>query len=101
MENTLRLIIRDRVLLLLLLPGLIYFIVFKFAPMYGVIVAFQDYSIFKGFFDSKWVGLKHFIIFFQGPDAWKLIRNTLLINVYQLAFAFPWRIVHSEVGLYF
>lgn len=73
----------------MLLPGIVYFLVFKYAPMYGVVIAFQRYNLYKGIFHSEWVGLKYFIEFFQGPDAWRLIRNTLLLNVYQLLFAFP------------
>ncbi|WP_342779110.1 ABC transporter permease [Paenibacillus hemerocallicola] len=89
MKQTLRLIKRDRLLLFMLLPGILYFLVFKYAPMYGVVIAFQRYNLYKGIFHSEWVGLKYFIEFFQGPDAWRLIRNTLLLNVYQLLFAFP------------
>ncbi|RKN70063.1 sugar ABC transporter permease [Paenibacillus ginsengarvi] len=89
LKQTLRLIKRDRLLLFMLLPGILYFLVFKYAPMYGVVIAFQRYNLYKGIFHSEWVGLKYFIEFFQGPDAWRLIRNTLLLNVYQLLFAFP------------
>lgn len=89
MNRTIQLIKRDRVLLLLLTPGLIYFLLFKYLPMYGIVIAFQDYSIFRGFFDSEWVGVKHFVQFFQSDNAWILIRNTLLINIYQIVFAFP------------
>ncbi|MBD2865328.1 ABC transporter permease [Paenibacillus oceani] len=73
----------------MLLPGILYFLVFKYAPMYGVVIAFQKYNLYKGIFQSEWVGFKYFIEFFQGPDMWRLIRNTLLINIYQLLFAFP------------
>ncbi len=89
MKQTLRLIKRDRLLLFMLLPGILYFLIFKYAPMYGVLIAFQRYNLYKGIFHSEWVGFKYFIEFFQGPDMWRLIRNTLLINVYQLLFAFP------------
>lgn len=89
LKQTFRLIKRDRLLLLMLLPGILYFLVFKYAPMYGVVIAFQKYNLYKGIFQSEWVGFKYFIEFFQGPDMWRLIRNTLLINIYQLLFAFP------------
>jgi putative aldouronate transport system permease protein len=85
---------KEKLLYLMLIPGLLYYLVFKYLPMYGILVAFQDFSIFKGFSGSPWVGLKHFIHFFvETPDSWKLIRNTLMINVYELAFAFPAPIV--------
>ncbi|WNR46976.1 ABC transporter permease subunit [Paenibacillus roseipurpureus] len=77
----------------MLLPGLVYYILFKYLPMYGIVIAFEKYSVFKGITGSRWVGLKHFQDFFQGPDAWKLIRNTLVLNLYDLAFAFPAPIV--------
>jgi putative aldouronate transport system permease protein len=82
-------IIRDRYLLLMLIPGLIYFLIFKYMPMYGILIAFKKYSIFKGIAGSPWVGFRYFIEFFQGPDAFKLIKNTLLISCYRLFFGFP------------
>nr|WP_307564180.1 ABC transporter permease subunit [Paenibacillus sp. V4I7] len=81
---------KHRALYLLMLPGILYYIIFKYVPMYGVIIAFQDYSIGKGILGSKFVGLKHFIEFFYvNPDSWKLIRNTVMLNVYDLLFHFP------------
>ncbi|MDR6555091.1 ABC transporter permease subunit [Paenibacillus qinlingensis] len=81
---------KHRALYLLMLPGILYYIIFKYVPMYGIIIAFQDYSIGKGILGSKFVGLKHFIEFFYvNPDSWKLIRNTVMLNVYDLLFGFP------------
>jgi putative aldouronate transport system permease protein len=58
--------------------------------MYGIIIAFQDFSIGRGIMNSKFVGLKHFIEFFYvTPDSWKLIRNTIMLNLYDLIFHFP------------
>ncbi len=74
------------------LPLLIY-ILFKYVPIFGIVIAFQEYDIFSGFLHSKWVGLRHFESFINGPYFWRLMRNTLLINVYQLAFSFPAPIV--------
>jgi putative aldouronate transport system permease protein len=82
-------IMRDRYLLLMLIPGLVYFLIFKYVPMYGILIAFKNYSIFKGIADSPWVGFRYFIEFFQGPDAFRLIKNTLLISCYRLFFGFP------------
>lgn len=85
---------KHKALYLLMLPGILYYLIFKYMPMYGVIIAFQDYSIGRGIMDSKFVGLKHFIEFFYvTPDAWKLIRNTVMLNVYDLLFHFPAPIV--------
>lgn len=85
----------SKVYLLLLLPGIIYFIVFKYIPMYGLIIAFKDYNLYKGAASSPWVGMKHFIDFFSTPDFYKLIRNTLLLRVYDLIFHFPVPIIFA------
>lgn len=79
---------RDRVLYLLLLIPLTVLILFSYIPMYGVQIAFRDYNILKGIWDSPWVGLKHFIQFFKNPVFWTLIRNTLVLSFYSLS-TFP------------
>ncbi|MCY9591104.1 sugar ABC transporter permease [Paenibacillus chitinolyticus] len=85
---------KHKALYLLMLPGILYYIIFKYVPMYGIIIAFQDFSIGRGILESKFVGLKHFIEFFYvTPDSWKLIRNTVMLNVYDLLFHFPAPIV--------
>ncbi len=71
------------------IPILVYYIIFHYLPMFGIVVAFQDYRAAKGIFGSKFVGLKHFISFFNSDYAWRLIRNTLLLNFYNLLFGFP------------
>ncbi|MFC7681063.1 ABC transporter permease [Paenibacillus sp. GCM10028914] len=71
-------------LYLLGLPGMIYFLVFKYAPMYGILIAFQDYSPIVGFWDSEWVGFKHFADLFQDPDFWMILRNALAISLLSL-----------------
>lgn len=80
---------KDRWLYLLLLPGLLYFLVFKYLPMWGVLIAFQNYSPFLGFWNSPWVGLGHFQTFFTNPDFFRLLRNTFILAVYDLVFFFP------------
>ena len=81
---------KHKVLYLLMLPGILYYLIFRYAPMYGIIIAFQDYSVGRGILGSKFIGLKHFIeFFFVTPDAWKLIRNTIMLNVYDILFHFP------------
>lgn len=79
-------------LYLLLLPALIYVAVFSYGPMYGIIIAFKDYKVKRGYLGSEWVGLEHFIRFLTYPDFWKLIRNTLGISLYSLA-TFPCAII--------
>jgi putative aldouronate transport system permease protein len=78
---------------LLVIPPVLYFIIFKYIPMYGAIIAFKDYSIVKGIWGSPWAGMKHFRLFFDNPMAWTLIKNTLLISLYQLAVCFPLPII--------
>ena len=79
-------------LYLLLLPALIYLAVFNYGPMYGIIIAFKDYKVKKGYLGSDWVGLKHFIRFVTYPDFWKMIKNTLGITLYNLA-TFPCAVI--------
>lgn len=88
-------ILKDRYLLLLFLPCLIYYILFKYVPMWGVLISFKDFKPFIGFWGSEWVGLKHYIDFFNNPDAWRIIRNTLLLGVYTLLWCFPLPIVFA------
>lgn len=76
-------------LYLLLAPGLLYFLIFKYLPMWGVVIAFQDYSPFKGILGSDWVGFKHFVTLFQYDKFWQIFRNTILISLYNLIFFFP------------
>ncbi len=77
------------VVYLMALPVLVYFILFNYVPMTGVIMAFQKFQIRKGIWGSKFVGLDNFVRFFNSPYAWRLIRNTLLISFYGLLFSFP------------
>ncbi|MEK3989711.1 MULTISPECIES: ABC transporter permease subunit [Robertmurraya] len=76
-------------LYLFLLPALIYFIVFHYVPMYGVLIAFKDFVATKGIMGSPWVGFKHFERFFDSYQFWSLIKNTLGLSVTQLVVGFP------------
>nr|WP_225229425.1 ABC transporter permease subunit [Paenibacillus gallinarum] len=82
-------LIRDRWLYFMLAPGIAYFIIFKYVPMYGISMSFQDYQPYLGFFDSPWVGFKHFERFFGEPQFWMLFRNTAILALYNLIFFFP------------
>lgn len=79
----------DKYLYLLLIPFLAYYVIFAYKPMYGLLIAFKDYSLFKGIEASPWVGLENFKTFFQGPYFIRTIKNTLLINIYSLIVGFP------------
>lgn len=89
----LRDLLRDKYLYLMLLPGILYFLIFKYIPMAGLIMAFQDYKPFLGFIESDWVGLKHFQRLFGESQFLILFRNTALLAIYNLVFFFPLPIV--------
>lgn len=76
-------------LYLLLLPSVIYLLVFCYAPMYGVIIAFKEYKPFRGILGSEWVGLYQFQRFFAQSSVWTIILNTLRLSIYSLIAGFP------------
>lgn len=76
-------------LTLLLLPGILWYIVFKYVPIYGLTLAFKDFTFRKGILGSAWVGLEHFRYLFSLPGFWTVFRNSVVINVYQLLVGFP------------
>ena len=80
---------RYRYLYLLFLPVLAWYILFRYVPMYGIIIAFKNYNIFTGIMDSPWVGVRFFQQFFESVFFWRLLRNTFLISMYGLFFGFP------------
>nr|WP_306813093.1 ABC transporter permease subunit [Paenibacillus soyae] len=82
-------LIKDRYLYLLLIPFLAWYIIFAYKPMYGLQIAFKDFSVYKGIAASPWVGLENFETFFRSPYFLRLLKNTLLLSLYQLLFAFP------------
>ena len=77
----------------MLLPGIALFVLFRYLPMYGLLISFKNYQLFKGFYASPWVGLKHFRAFFSDPYAYRIIRNTFLLGFYNILFSFPAPIV--------
>jgi putative aldouronate transport system permease protein len=76
-------------LYLFVLPAVAYLLIFKYAPMYGIQIGFKNYKISLGFWGSQWVGLKHFIRFFNSYYFWTVIRNTLTITGLSLVLSFP------------
>ncbi len=75
-------------LYLLMLPGIIYFLVFRYWPIYGLVIAFKDFRVFDGIMASPWVGLEHFETLFANPLFMRSIRNTVVISVLKLVFGF-------------
>ncbi len=81
---------RNKLIYLMLLPVLIYYVLFQYGPMYGLQIAFKNYSPSLGFAGSPWAGFDHFKEFFLAASFfWRLLRNTILLSLYSLIFAFP------------
>ena len=89
MERLRRFMAHNWQLYILLLPAFVWLIVFCYAPMYGVTIAFKHYKVKLGITGSPWAGLKYFEQFFSTSVAVKSIRNTLLLSLYSLLFGFP------------
>lgn len=86
-------LVKNKWLYLMFLPVLVWFALFAYWPMYGLVIAFQKYNVVKGISGSDWVGLKYFNQFFNDPYFFRLMRNTLLMNIYSLIFGFPLPII--------
>ncbi|PRS38385.1 protein lplB [Bacillus sp. NMCC4] len=82
-------LLSQKFLYVMILPGLIYFLVFKYVPMWGLIIAFQDYQPFLGILGSEWVGFKHFIRLFTEPTFFILLKNTLILFAMNIVIFFP------------
>jgi len=87
--SVIRKIKKSKYLYAIFLIPFLYYVIFHYWPLYGVVISFQDYNIVKGIGGSKWVGLKHFKNFLLDGYFWKLVRNTLLLNLYGLIWCFP------------
>lgn len=80
---------RDRHYYLLIFPGLLFFLIFRYIPMLGLIIAFKDYNPFQGIMKSEWVGFQHFQTIFSDPEVAHVLMNTLVLSFLQILFAFP------------
>lgn len=78
-----------KVLYLLMVPGLLYFVLFRYLPMFGLVIAFKDYNIFKGIWASDWVGLANFKALVHSSDFWNVMKNTLVISLTKILIGFP------------
>lgn len=86
-------IMNNRWLYVLILPAIVYLVIFNYLPMYGIQIAFRDYKAVKGITGSKWVGLEHFKTFFEAYYFGRLISNTFILNIVSLLFSFPISII--------
>ena len=80
---------KSRYLLLMILPCILYYVVFRYLPIWGILISFKDYKPFIGFAGSPWVGLKWFGQFFSLPDSFQIIQNTFLLGFFSLLWGFP------------
>lgn len=76
-------------LYLIMVPALLYFLIFKYVPMVNAVIAFKEYNVVKGIWGSDWAGLKYFMLFFDNPVFWTLLKNTLGLSLYSLVVGFP------------
>lgn len=95
-RKVLKELVKNRYLYIMLVPVVLYFIIFHYFPMYGLIIAFQDYfpsakntNFFTMFISGKWVGLRNFMEFFNGPYFFRTLKNTLVISFTSIMFLFP------------
>ena len=82
-------LLKNKWIYVMAIPVLAFYICFSYIPMAGIQIAFKDFNFGAGIGGSPWVGLDHFISFFQGPYAWRVIRNTMLISLYTILVCFP------------
>ncbi|WP_062050040.1 sugar ABC transporter permease [Bacillus sp. JCM 19034] len=80
---------KNKWIYLMIAPGILYFFIYKYIPMYGLVIAFQDYKPFLGIMGSEWVGFQHFERLFSSPDFWMIFRNTLVLFALQIFVYFP------------
>ncbi|GLI05148.1 protein lplB [Paenibacillus tyrfis] len=92
-RETWRLMKKYKAIYFLSLPSILYFVVFKYVPLMGSVMAFQNYNIFKGIAGSPWIGLENFQRMFAYDEFLRILKNTILIGFYDLIFAFPFPIV--------
>ncbi|MGX1265569.1 putative aldouronate transport system permease protein [Rossellomorea marisflavi] len=85
----------NKILYLMILPGILYFVVFKYLPMAGLVIAFQDYQPYLGVLESPWVGMKHFVRLFTEPTFYMLLKNTLILFGLNIFIFFPLPIILS------
>jgi len=88
MKRTLRSYIRNKYLFIMFIPVILYYLIFHYGPMYGLLLAFKQYNFADGVFGSPWVGLEHFKTMFNGQSFMRVFMNTIIISSYKLVFGF-------------
>lgn len=88
---------RDIPIYTFILPALVLLGIFSYGPIYGLLIGFENYSPFKGILHSQWVGFDNFKYFLADENFWRVMRNTIVINIYQLIFGFPVPIIFAII----
>jgi len=88
-KNTWTILKKEKLLYLMAVPGVLFFIVFHYVPMYGILIAFKKYNLYQGFAGSDWIGFDNFSKLFEMSGFRRALKNTIMISFYQLVFAFP------------
>ncbi|AEE95923.1 ABC transporter permease [Mahella australiensis] len=88
-QSFVRYFMQNKWLYILLIPGMAFFIIFNYIPMYGIVIAFKDFDVVKGIGASPWIGLENFRYLFKSQDFYEVFRNSLLISLYRLIWGFP------------
>lgn len=88
-------LVKNKYIYILCIPVILYYLIFCYWPMFGLVIAFKQYEVGKGIFASEWVGFKHFIEFFKSMNFVRLMRNTLSISLYELVAGFPAPIIFA------
>lgn len=88
-------LIKNKYIYILALPVILYYLIFCYGPMFGIVIAFKQYELGKGIMESNWVGFKYFIEFFSSMNFARTLRNTLLISLYDLILGFPAPIIFA------
>lgn len=82
-------LVRDKQMLIMMIPGVLFLALFFYIPIFGNVIAFQDYQPYLGIFASDWVGMQNFIDLYFNPDFWVAFKNTMVLAIWQLVFFFP------------
>lgn len=88
-KNQKKLLYKNRYLYAMMFLPVVYFVLFKYKPMYGILIAFKNFKVREGILGSQWAGLKYFKQFWSDPDFWTAFKNTIMLSFWQILICFP------------
>ena len=88
-KNRKKLLYKNRYLYAMMFFPVVYFVLFKYKPMYGILIAFKNFKVREGILGSQWAGLKYFKQFLSDPDFWTAFKNTIMLSFWQILICFP------------